>query len=255
MIVYGYIGPVGDAKRGHTIEAQRRLLERHRVRSPYLFEDNGGGGRERWRALNSQLQAGDVLVVVSINQLGRRISDRMGALARLLRLGVRVQTLAESEHFLRPYLEARPNTPEREMASTLAGLMEQLVEADRQGIAGRTKQGMENAKGQGKRMGPRPKYNEMVRRAIRSDRAAGKSWGQIKQDWGVARSTAQRIVGEVEAEEPIGSEPVGYNEEQINAVRYAAIEESRQRACRQREIEDVAIRAVLRAKELGAPGF
>ena len=44
--------------------------------------------------------------------------------------------------------------------------------------------------------GRRPKLSQAERAALRVDRAAGMSWAQLAETWGIALSTAQRIVQE-----------------------------------------------------------
>ena len=56
--------------------------------------------------------------------------------------------------------------------------------------------GIPNSQRTRPKLGRRPKLSWADRDAVRVDRAAGMSWAQLAETWGIARSTAQRIVQE-----------------------------------------------------------
>ena len=198
MATYGYIWRSNDMEAG----PQLRQLREAGVPDNCIFVDGESGKktgtstRSDWEKLDGRLQHGDKLIVASVDRLGRRNSDMVEILAQLFHRGVRVVTLAETEQFLCPYLNPQSGTREQVFAPVLVSFMELLADMDRKNLARKTQAGMKAAKAEGKRIGAPPKYNERTRAAIRADRAAGRSWGQIYKDWGTPKSTAQRIVAE-----------------------------------------------------------
>ena len=64
---------------------------------------------------------------------------------------------------------------------------------ERDAISRRTKAGLERAKSEGRTGGRPPKLNNQQVEALRQDRAAGMNWGKLRERYGIAKSTAQRL--------------------------------------------------------------
>ena len=62
--------------------------------------------------LNSHLHSGDVLVVASVDRVGRGWIDVMGVIRELRDTGIRIRSLAISKQTWTRYLDADPETPE-----------------------------------------------------------------------------------------------------------------------------------------------
>ena len=119
--------------------------------------------------------------------------DVQGAILDLNRRGVRLRTLAADQQFLTTYLDADPDSPEAAFGSVLVSLLALLAQLERDAISRRTKAGLERAKSEGRTGGRPPKLNNQQVEALRQDRAAGMNWGKLRERYGIAKSTAQRL--------------------------------------------------------------
>ena len=199
MTLYGYIRTSKDGAAGSDPETQRLQLLGAGVDPKNIFADVGTSGtvrvasRNGWRAVASKVDQGDTLVVAALDRIGRRSLDIQGAILDLNRRGVRIRTLAADQQFLTKYLDADPDSPEAAFGSVLVALVGLFAQMERDAISRRTKAGLERAKSEGRTGGRPPKLNDRQVEALRQDRAAGVSWGQLRLRYGIAKSTAQRL--------------------------------------------------------------
>ena len=199
MGLYGYIRTSKDGSEGSDPETQRLQLLGAGVDPKNIYADVGTSGtvrvasRNGWRALASKVDQGDTLVVAALDRIGRRSLDLQGALIDLHRRGVRIRTLAADQQFLTKYLDADPDSPDAAFGSVLVALVGLFAQMERDAISRRTKAGLERAKSEGRTGGRPPKLNDRQVEALRQDRAAGMSWGQLRGRYGIAKSTCQRL--------------------------------------------------------------
>ena len=98
MVTYGPAGDRLRANRGATPRAQVLQLCDTGVPSDLIYRDVGISGatgtnsRKAWRALNSRLGPGDVLVVAAVDRIGRRWMDTVSTLRDLRSRQVRVRS-------------------------------------------------------------------------------------------------------------------------------------------------------------------
>ena len=83
----------------------------------------GTNSRAGWRALNTRLAAGDTLVVVAIDRIGRRWMDTVNAVRDLRTREVKIRSLAQSEATWVTYLAAEPDTAEAVIGDILTTFM------------------------------------------------------------------------------------------------------------------------------------
>ena len=120
------------------------------------FEENGVSGsvkaleREEFSKLFNQLSEGDVLIVSELSRLGRSLSDVIQLLDKLIN-EKRVRVISVKEN-----LDSSQNTMYFKIFSTIISLFADL---ERDFIRMRTKEGLERAKKEGKKLGRPRKLN------------------------------------------------------------------------------------------------
>jgi len=120
------------------------------------FEENGVSGsvraldREEFSKLFAELSEGDVLIVSELSRLGRSLSDVIQLLDILIN-EKRVRVISVKEN-----LDSSQNTMYFKIFSTIISLFADL---ERDFIRMRTKEGLERAKKEGKRLGRPRKLN------------------------------------------------------------------------------------------------
>ena len=98
----------------------------------------GTNSRAGWRALDAKLAAGDTLVVVAIDRIGRRWMDTVNAVRDLRTREVKIRSLAQSEATWVTYLDAEPDTPEAVIGDILTTFMAWAAEQELQAVSRRT---------------------------------------------------------------------------------------------------------------------
>ena len=138
-------------------------------------------------------------MVCSLDRIGRQWFSTLGAAADLCRRGVKIRDTGRGRTAMGPVPSHRPQHAGGRCP--WCPPWDNWTLTERRRISARTKEGLEKARRMGRSSGAPLKLNEASRDALRDDREAGMSWGEIKKTWGVAKSTAQRIVAEEVADE------------------------------------------------------
>ena len=149
---------------------------------PIYVEHASGATMERsqWNECNRGLGRGDTLVVVRIDRLGRSLADLVTLLTDLNARGVHLRSLTEG---------IDTSTPLGTMFYQLAGA---FAEYERALISERTRAGLDNARGVGRRIGRPPALTPEQRTIARQLRTQGKSVAVIARILGVSPSTIRR---------------------------------------------------------------
>ena len=126
-------------------------------------------------------RAFDVLLVWSLDRLGRSMTGNVQAVLTLDQLGVRVVSFRE------PWLDSQG--PVRELLVAIFGW---IAQQEREQLVARTRAGLERARKQGKTLG-RPRHNFDLKRALEL-RDQGLSVRQLAQHLRVPRSTIDRVL-------------------------------------------------------------
>ena len=117
-MTYGYIRTSRqriEGTSGSDPASQARQLHQDGVLEANIFRDvgvSGGTGtnsRAGWRALNTRLAAGDTVVVVAIDRIGRRWMDTVNTVRDLRAREVKIRSMAQSEATWVTYLDAEPD--------------------------------------------------------------------------------------------------------------------------------------------------
>ena len=136
--------------------------------------------RLQWAACNKGLGRGDTLTVVRIDRLGRSLADLVSTLDDLAVRGVRFRSLNEG-------IDTR--TALGRLFYQLAGA---FAEYERTLISERTRAGLDNARGAGRRIGRPPALTPEQRTIARQLRTQGKSVTMIARILEVSPSTIRR---------------------------------------------------------------
>ena len=175
-----------------TVENQRLALqavaERRGWHVVHTYADNGisgAKGRDKRPGLDAAMKDAvrrrfDVLMVWSIDRLGRSTATVATALAELDAAGVAIYADREGMDATTPHGRAM-----LQMAAVFA-------ELERAMIRERVNAGLARAKEQGKRLG-RPTVSDKTETAIRELLAAGKGIRKVAQELGVGNGTVARV--------------------------------------------------------------
>ena len=201
MTTYGYIRTskqrIAGTSGSHP-EAQALQLRQDGVPEANIYRDvgvSGGTGtnsRSGWRALNAHLVAGDTLMVVAVDRIGRRWLDTVNTVRDLRARQVRIRSLAQSEATWVTYLAAEPDTPEAVNGDILTTFMAWAAEQELQAVSRRTRAGLEKARTAGKTLGPPSRVDDEQVEAMVRLRREGQSLRAIGRLFGVSRTTVQR---------------------------------------------------------------
>lgn len=145
------------------------------------------------------LQAGDTLVVVAADRIGRRWMDTVNAIRDLRSRNVKIRSLAESEAMWAAYLDAAPDTPEALIGDVLTTFMAWAAHQELEAVSRRTRAGLEKAKAEGKTLG-RPRKadaGDQVEEMARLNRS-GLSLRSIGSRFGVSADTVMRRLRDFE---------------------------------------------------------
>ena len=205
MTTYGYIrtsrqriqGASGSdpASQAHQLR-QDGVPEANIHRDVGISGGTGTNSRTGWRALDSKLAAGDTLVVVAIDRIGRRWMDTVNTVRDLRAREVKIRSLAQSEATWVTYLDAEPDTAEAVIGDILTTFMAWAAEQEMQAVSRRTRAGLQKARAEGKTLGPPRIIDDDQVEAMARLRREGQSLRSIGRLFGVSRTTVQRRLQE-----------------------------------------------------------
>ena len=187
MSLYGY---VRTSTASSSPESQEIQLRQAGVPPERVYRDiavsgrTGAVSRAGWHTLDSSLVADDVLVVASIDRIGRRWLDTVVSILNLQLRQVRIRTLSEAEIVWARHLDADPDSPEAFFGNVLMIFAAWNAHQEVESISRRKKAGLERARAEGKKLGrPQAMTEEQINAArylrlqARSYRASGRMFG------------------------------------------------------------------------------
>lgn len=160
---------------GFSIEPRRIVAETVSGSVPALE-------RAGFRALIDRLEWEDVLVVTKLDRLGRNAMDVRAMVERLAAMQVRVHCLALGGVDLA--------SPAGKMTMAVIAA---VAEFERDLLVERTQSGLERARAEGRVLGRPTQLAKEQFEAVRRRRREGASLGVLAEEFGVSRSTIQRI--------------------------------------------------------------
>ncbi|MCG9661062.1 recombinase family protein [Vibrio mediterranei] len=136
--------------------------------------------REKFKLLiNHQMETGDMLVVLKLDRLGRDNIDVQNTINRLTKKGIKVVCL---------------DLPVADLSSAEGKLMLQMFSAfaefERNRIRERTKEGIERAKAEGKKLGRPEAHNTTI--SVQTKKLEGFSQSRTADELGIGIATVKR---------------------------------------------------------------
>ena len=145
--------------------------------------------------------------MVSIDRIGHRRLDVMGAIRDLREMGVKIRSLNQSEATWAQYLDADPHTPEAFLADVLASFAAWNAEQELEAIRRRTVAGMKRAMAAGKHPSRPGKLQEDQVHFALERRRHGWSLRRIGSSLGVSRTTVARYLEQARASSSLPDSP------------------------------------------------
>lgn len=184
--------PTGDARRigyarvstqGQSLESQLQSLTEAGCGRVWLEKVSATARvRPAWDALLAELAQGDVLVVVRLDRLGRRLRDVVGAMEVLTERKVGLVALAQGI-----------DTTKAE-GRIVAPIWAALAEVEREVMAERTRAGIAAARASGRPPGRKRKATAELGRAAMVLRAEGRSLRDCAKHLGVSYGTVREAL-------------------------------------------------------------
>lgn len=164
------------------IEAAGFHVDPRRVVTETVSGSTAAFERTGFAKLVDRLEAGDVLIVTKLDRLGRNAMDVRATVDKLAKEGVRVHCLALGG------MDLTSSAGKMTM-----GVIAAVAEFERDLLIERTQAGLGRAKAAGKTLGRPSRLSAEQQATIRARRAAGVSLGVLAKEYGVARSSIQRV--------------------------------------------------------------
>jgi len=164
------------------IEAAGFNVEPRRVTAETVSGSTAAMERGGFAKLMDKLEAGDVLIVTKLDRLGRNAMDVRATVEKLAGEGVRVHCLALGGVDLTSAA-----------GKMTMGVIAAVAEFERDLLIERTQAGLSRAKAAGKALGRKQGLSAEQQASIRERRAAGVSLGVLAKEYGVSRSSIQRV--------------------------------------------------------------
>ena len=162
---------------GYTVEPDRVFIEQGVSGKVPALQ------REQFKRLDDRLAAGDSLIVVKLDRLGRNTLDVISTIENLTSRGVAVVVLG---------LGTLDQSPQARLTLTMLAAISQF---ERDLISERTKAKLSQLKADGKQLGRPTKVKDADVKA-QAERlfAEGKSWRKVAKEMNMALSTLQRMM-------------------------------------------------------------
>jgi len=181
--VVGIVGYARVSTDHQSLEAQRDALTA--AGCMRVFPDQLSGVREDrpgLAALLDYVRAGDVVVVVALDRLGRSLSSVIRTIETLTETGVLLRSLREGIDY---------STPTGRM---LAGIFAALAGYERELMHERAAAARAAARARGRHTGRPPRLTADQGRQVRSLRAGGETIADLVRGFGVSRATIYRAL-------------------------------------------------------------
>ncbi|MRT51251.1 recombinase family protein [Raoultella sp. RIT712] len=163
----------------HAIRQAGYDIQQHRVVSETISGKVKASERPEWRRLIDRLESGDELVVLKLDRLGRDNIDVQQTISMLVERGIHIRCL---------------DLPVQDLSSSEGRLMLQMFSAfaefERNRIAERTREGIERAKAEGKKLG-RPIATDTTSK-VQQCKSGGMSQSQAAEYLSMGIATVKR---------------------------------------------------------------
>jgi DNA invertase Pin-like site-specific DNA recombinase len=186
------VGYARVSSRGQSLELQHSRLQA--AGCDKIFEEKRSGGKGTDRpALADTLEfvrEGDTLVITKLDRLARSVTDLASIADTLARKGVGFVVLDQP---------IDTTTPTGRLIYNVLGA---IAEFERELIAERRMDGIEDARKKGVKFGRKPKLTDADKTAIRTAHQGGAHWRDLMATYGVGKSHLYRIIA-LELQSPL----------------------------------------------------
>ncbi len=165
-----------------TIEAAGFSVQPRRVVAETVSGSVAARERKGFARLLDRLEEGDMLVVTSLDRLGRNAMDVAATVAALDRMGVRVHCLALGG------VDLTSSTGKLTM-----GVINAVAEFERDLLIERTQAGLRRARAEGKAIGRPASLSPEQRQEVLRHLAEGASVSGLARTFGTSRQTIMRV--------------------------------------------------------------
>ena len=205
MDTYGYIrtsrhqtpGASGRAPETQNLQLLEAGVDQECIyRDVGVSETVGTNSRNNWHRLDRRLVAGDTLVVVAIDRIGRRWQDSMRCMLRLNARGIRIRSLDPLEARWTAYLDAEPDSGEASHGQAMMLFGSWVADQEAAAQSRRTKTGMDRALAKGKTPGGPRKLQPEDYPAVVRMQEAGLFLPESGKRLGVSKKTVVRLIRE-----------------------------------------------------------
>lgn len=173
-------------KNGNGFDRQKHLLKDIEIDTWYQDVISGAKrNRPQLDKMLEELEAGDIVYIPAIDRLSRSTKDLLDIVEIIKNKGAYLVSISDT------WLDTRASNPMSDFLLTVMGAMAQL---ERDMIAKRIKQGVENAIEQGKTIGRPPVNSDRVLEAVKMYKETGKSMRKIEAITGVSKSAISKAL-------------------------------------------------------------
>lgn len=187
MSVHGYLR-ISTNDKGQNVENQRiAIKEKHTV--DFWHSEEGVSGsvpaKERpvFASMLAQLTAGDTLVAVSIDRLGRDAEDILNTVNTLEKMNITVDITSLGK--------VDVTSP---VGKAIVGILSSLAEMEKAEIVGRVKRGLARVKAEGRILGPKLKISADLMRVLCAERTAKVTLDVLSVKYSLDRNTISQNV-------------------------------------------------------------
>lgn len=182
MTTFAYLRVSMD--KGQTTDNQRKTIEDAKFTVDEWYSEDGVSGkinaldRPVFKALMEKAKAGDELITVSLDRLGRNAIDILNTVERFKEKGMKLRCLALGDIDLTSMA-----------GQILVHMLALVADVERQFISIRTKAGLARTKEQGTQLGRYMKVSPQVVEACLKKREEGISWAKLSAEYSVDKNT------------------------------------------------------------------
>jgi len=197
MTVYIYLRVSTDKQDIDTqMQSINKYLSQNNITDYKIVKDEGVSGsvpakqRPGFRTLLEVIDDGDILIVSELTRLGRSLSDVITTLDELVKRGVRIVSVKEG-------LDSTRDEMQFKIMTTLIALFADL---ERQFIRQRTKEGLERARKDGKKLGRPPAIKDEDIPVLIKLYEKGMTRKEIARALKVSEATVSRVLKRLKEE-------------------------------------------------------
>ena len=182
---------VSTSKQGQSLDTQREALIDAGCDENHIYTDTISGTKWQRPGLDDALEymrPDDTLVVTRLDRLGRSLAETVNTITDLAERDINVKVLEPALDTSRP------------ADKVVINVMASLAEWERDLLIQRTREGVAQARAQGRVAGPKPKLTNEQAQVAKELIEGGKSVSAVARTFNVSRPTIYRAIERLEAD-------------------------------------------------------